>query len=56
MTTGDGRDRPGASYDGHWSRLTCSVCESVFEVEGDVDNGEVVTCEVCGDEREVEGR
>ncbi len=45
-----------ASYDGLWSRLTCSLCEGVFEVEGDVSNGDTMWCDHCGAEREVEGR
>lgn len=52
----DEPERPKARFDGAFSRMTCEACESVFDVEDDVSNGEAVTCDVCGDEREVEGR
>jgi predicted nucleic acid-binding Zn ribbon protein len=45
-----------AQYEGHWSRLNCQACGEVFEVEGDVSNGEQVTCDACGTELLVVGR
>lgn len=52
-----GDDAPyEARYEGHWSRLFCESCEAVFDVEGDVSNGEFVDCDACGVTLEVTGR
>ena len=43
-------------YEGFYSRFACGSCPEVFEVEGDVSNGETVTCDACGTELQVIGR
>lgn len=49
--------KPGARYSGmHYTGLDCDECGGPFEVEGDVSNGEVYTCDNCGAEVEVYGR
>ena len=47
---------PVAEYMGYFSRLTCGHCQSVFEIDDDVSNGELIECEQCGAEVEVTGR
>lgn len=47
-------DRPVATFEGSYSRLYCTWCEDMFEVEEDVQNGEIVECDACGSECVVE--
>jgi len=45
-----------ATYEGWYTRLMCPFCEDIFEVEGDVCNGETVYCDQCPAVLTVEGR
>jgi hypothetical protein len=45
-----------ARYAGFWSRFDCEACGDAFEIEGDVSNGETLTCDACGADCIVEGR
>ena len=45
-----------AEFEGYFTRLLCSRCENVFDVEGDVANGEIVECDNCCGNLEVTGR
>lgn len=48
--------RVAGHYEGDFSRLNCDWCGEVFDVEGDVSNGDEYTCESCGSTVEVVGR
>ncbi len=43
-------------YEGFFSRFFCTKCEASFDVEGDVTNGDKVTCDACGTEGIISGR
>jgi len=49
-------DRAVAEFGGLDAALDCMACGGPFHVEGDVSNGELVTCPNCGLEVEVSGR
>lgn len=38
------------AYEGLWTHFLCGNCDEICEVEDDLQNGEKVTCDVCGTE------
>lgn len=45
-----------ARYEGFYLCLFCTNCETTFDVDRDVEDGEDVVCDNCGEELVVTGR